>query len=417
MTVATADDGAAVVQKGHYIVQVYPGCGGQPHILRVAEDALGLEVLQQAMVKNEERAGEGQTDEQQDPTNWELRPANGDGTPNDEAPPVDLAAELKQQGLQFPYMLTLVARLPGAGEDEVAEEAEGDEAPQRHTIREFIKMQKQQDSELHTKRMANVAKKEEERKERERRHLERCEKYELQRRQALEDAKNAKADAQKRELEAQQRKLLEAQLARERRQEEERQLLAQMKEEADRLGEADLRAKALEEQHQAREARLEKQREKKREEKAAAAAEREVGREGRMDGALGSILSTLHTSIEIDAEEIERQQAREREERMRLHKEHFEKKYIERLERERAAVKDRERHNRLMQERKQQEALERVRQQRLAQQEKNAQEEEQMYLKWKGRRAKMMEEENAVREHVALLRLHEPSQTTLPPVQ
>ena len=188
----------------------------------------------------------------------------------------------------------------------------------RKKIKDFVKERQRALDELNARREANVGKIDERRLERERKHLEQCERHEATRKEVKEAEQRAKEEKEAHEREGLQRKALERQLEMERRQEEETRLLNEVRQETVR--EAKRRSEHTSFHDRERDLRLEAQRQRKRDDTEKRRSEQAAGRDDRCVKALSTILTGLHETINADAREIERHQETEREERYRLDK-------------------------------------------------------------------------------------------------
>eukprot|EP01064_Diplonema_japonicum_P002980 TRINITY_DN11955_c0_g1_i1.p1 TRINITY_DN11955_c0_g1~~TRINITY_DN11955_c0_g1_i1.p1 ORF type:complete len:436 (+),score=186.91 TRINITY_DN11955_c0_g1_i1:136-1443(+) len=422
MTVEGAEE-----EQQYYIVQVYVRDGGKkggqaPLILRVGNESLGRDVLSLA-VERHNKEKEKTTAEK----DWTVVSAKGDGSPDLDAPKIEVNTLLSNQGLTFPYMLcmlpvqptptpepvpldacTKAAPLPASTKQEKqTPEKDANKDPQteqsRKKIKEYIQERQAQVEALQKKRDANVAKILSKRAERERKHLESCEKHEIRRKERVENEKKAVLEVQKEEAEAVQRKMLERQLEEERRHMEESKVLNEVREEAAR--ETVRRTETLTMLEKARESKLQAERAKRKDDAEKRRRELEHGRSERMNTTLASVLDKLTDEIGKDAKECEEKLAKEREERAQQDRENYERRYVERLEKEKSMVKERERHLRLTQEKKQNMAIQLVKEKQAQQAADAKQLDETHFKKWKANRQKMIEEDQAVREQVRLVKI------------
>ena len=439
--------------ESYFIVQVYPPyCDSNPSpplIIRVLDNATGSDVLEQAITKYFDKISPG-SGRVADPTEWELKSAMGDGREDADALPIEMERPLRQQGLSFPYMLCLSTHadnvitstlpnssatakgVPGAAStaaanssniitessqpdalkssDEktissatataAASEKKKENEESRKKIKEYIKTRQREIDSLNMTREHNVAKRMALRAGKERRHLEKCERLELQRREKMKTQKLAHEDRERKNCEATQRRVLDRELEKEKRHAEEVRVREDIRREEER--EMKRRVDSLVQLEKEREIRLETQRVQRHEEHQRQKKDLSAGREIRVRGTLQSILSKLDHQIKKDLTECEIHIERERAERNAADREKFERKYVERLEKERSAVKEKDRYHRLLQEKKYQDSVLRVAERQQQEATRKKETEEKKFIEWKKKRSIMIEEDEAVRLHERL---------------
>ena len=419
---------AAAGQPGYYITQVFVPWSPTPTVPCLVRCEVDATVRDVALSAIEKLRGIAVLPSSVDAV--EILGAQGDGNPDFSSPPLAPAMVLRSSGLAFPYMLVMIcpeaenaALLAASRADQASREGyysgegKGGEdgltamsAPNQTVAANAIPSDRYLSAkeeylgrlayleDIAAKRSKRVAQIEQERYEKERRHLEWCEEREIARR---EEVKKKKIAAEKKAYEVrreQELRDLEAQRAQEAKKREQDRLLEQHREEMHQQ-QADRERRALE---------LDQQRKLKKlvvdaQQETTQAAAIEPKSQGTRSEVLSNILQSLHISMETDAKKQERELEEQRRVRAQQEQAMLEAQYVARLEEARKAERAIGRQNRIQQKIQREESKREEEVRTLAKQVQAQREEAERKQAWLAKRSQRVDAEIQNIEQAAIL--------------
>jgi len=417
---------AAAGQPGYYITQVFVPWSPTPTVPCLVRCEVDATVRDVALSAIEKLRGIAALPSSVDAV--EILGAQGDGNPDFSSPPLAPAMVLRSSGLAFPYMLVMIcpeaenaALLAASPADQASREGyysgegKGGEdgltamsAPNQTVAANAIPSDRYLSAkeeylgrlayleDIAAKRSERVAQIEQERSEKERRHLEWCEEREIARR---EEVKKKKIAAEKKAYEVrreQELRDLEAQRAQEAKKREQDRLLEQHREEM-RQQQADRERRALE---------LDQQRKLKKlvdAHETTQAAAIEPKSQGTRSEVLSNILQSLHISMETDAKKQERELEEQRRVRAEREQAMLGAQYVARLEEARKAERAIVRQNKIQQKIQREESKREEEVRTLATQVQAQREEAERKQAWLAKRSQRVDAETQNIEQAAIL--------------
>ena len=324
-----------------------------------------------------------------DPTEYAVSPAGGDGEVLRSSRPFRPETNVRSCGLEFPYMLTLTHVGEVQTEHPAAESIVNTSAAGKALLsaeKEAVAKHKARVAELREQRVKEIERRQ---AEKEKKHFQHCESYEVLRRERLQKDEQAKKEAQQRAATLDQGQSLRQEVENERNSAKEQALLEQHRV----TKEAKLKAD-LERQERARELREQQTREVEEKKRAALAelkAKREAEKEQRLQQRFDSLIANLNDSMERDKKEEEERIESERQQRQANERAVLELRRVEHLEKTRAIGKEAQRTKRHGGETAEAEATKLLELTRREALEQKRVADEENYRRWKDERSKHLE--------------------------